>query len=101
MCDNQADEVMKEHDYDSTILIHKRFLKKMPTNGLALYHLGCPYGQTGNHIKEVFYKNPSLNAPPFRAEFLIRSAYFLPPPGPLGPPGPPGPPGAPGVLLPE
>ena len=48
MCNNQADEVMKEHDYDSTILLLKRFLKKMPTNGLALYHLRYPYDQTGN-----------------------------------------------------
>jgi len=71
MCDNQADEAMKEHDYESTILLHKRFLEKMPTNGLALYHLGSTYGQTGNHMKEVFYKNPSLNTPPFRAEFFI------------------------------
>jgi len=71
MCDNQADEAMKKHDYESTILLHKRFLEKMPTNGLALYHPGYAYGQTGNHMKEVFYKNPSLNAPPFRAEFFI------------------------------
>jgi hypothetical protein len=71
MCDNQADETMKEHDYKSTILLYKRFLEKMPTNGLALYPLGYAYGQTGNHMKEVFYKNPSLNAPPFRAEFFI------------------------------
>jgi len=48
MCNNQADEVMKEHDYDSTILLLKRFLKKMPTNGLALDHLRYPYDQTGN-----------------------------------------------------
>jgi hypothetical protein len=54
MCDNQADEGMKENDYDSTILLHNRFLKKMHTNGLALYHLGYAYGQTGKHMKEVF-----------------------------------------------
>ena len=47
MCNNQADEAMKEHDYNSAILLYKRFLKKMPTNGLALDHLGYPYGQTG------------------------------------------------------
>jgi len=56
MCDTQADEAMKEQDYDSTFLLHKRFLKKMPTNGLALYHLGYAYGQTGKHMKEVFIK---------------------------------------------
>jgi hypothetical protein len=48
MCNNQADEAMKEHYYDSTILLYKRFLEKMPTNGLALYHLGYAYVQTGN-----------------------------------------------------
>jgi tetratricopeptide (TPR) repeat protein len=72
MCYNQADEdIKKEQDYESTILLYKRFLEKMPTNGLALYHLGYAYGQTGNHMKEVFYKNPSLNTPPLRAEFFI------------------------------
>ena len=47
---------MKEQDYDSTFLLHKRFLKKMPMNGLVLYHLGYAYGQTGKHMKEVFIK---------------------------------------------
>jgi len=70
MDDNQADEAMKEHDYDSAILLYKHFLEKMSTNGLALYHLGYDYGQTGKHMKEVFYKNPSLNTPPLRAEFF-------------------------------
>jgi hypothetical protein len=70
VCDNQADKAMKEHDYKSTILLYKRLLEKMPTNGLAFYHLGYTYGQTVNHMKEVFYKNPPLNTPPFRAEFF-------------------------------
>jgi len=51
MCDNQVYEAIKEHDYESAILLHKRFLEKMPRNGLALYQLGYSYDQTGNHIK--------------------------------------------------
>jgi hypothetical protein len=68
VCDNQSAEAIKEHDYKSTILLYKRFLEKMTKNERALYPLGYAYGKSGNHMKEVFFKNPSLNAPPFRAE---------------------------------
>jgi tetratricopeptide (TPR) repeat protein len=54
-CDEVADEAMKRHDYEAAILLHQRFLEKEPGNGLALYHLGYAYGQTGNHVKEVSY----------------------------------------------
>lgn len=54
-CDNQADKAMKEHDYKTAIVLHEEFLKKEPKNGLALYHLGYAYGQTGNHAKEALY----------------------------------------------
>jgi len=54
-CDKQADEAMKEHDYETAIILHEDFLKKESANGLAMYHLGYAYGQTGNHIKEVLY----------------------------------------------
>ena len=70
VCDNQIAEAIKEHDYKSTILLYKRFLEKMTMNERALYPLGYVYGQTGNHMKEVFFKNPPLNAPPFRADLF-------------------------------
>lgn len=55
ICDKQADEAMKRKDYEAGVLLHQRFLEKEPANGLALYHLGYVYGQTGNHVKEVSY----------------------------------------------
>jgi len=54
-CDEQADEAMRCYDYEAAILLHRRFLEKEPANGLALYHLGYAYGQTGSHEKEVLY----------------------------------------------
>jgi tetratricopeptide (TPR) repeat protein len=54
-CNKQADEAMKEHDYETAIILHENFLEKEPSNGLAIYHLGYAYGQTGNHTKEVLY----------------------------------------------
>ena len=54
-CDKEADDAMKRNNYEAGILLHQRFLEKEPGNGLALYHLGYAYGQTGNHMMEVFY----------------------------------------------
>ena len=59
-CDKAADEAMKQHDYEAGILLHQRFLEKEPANGLALYHLGYAYGQTGDHVKEVLYYEKSI-----------------------------------------
>jgi len=60
-CDKEADEVMKQHDYGVAILLHQSFLRKEPANGLALYHLGYAYGQTGNHVKEVSYYQKAVD----------------------------------------
>jgi tetratricopeptide (TPR) repeat protein len=60
-CDKQADDAMKRHNYEPAILLHQRFLEKEPTNGLALYHLGYAYGQTGNHVKEVLYYEKAVD----------------------------------------
>jgi len=59
-CDKEADEAMKQHDYAVAVLLHQRLLEKEPTNGLALYHLGYAYGQTGDHQKEVFYYEQAI-----------------------------------------
>ncbi len=54
-CDKQADEAMKRHDYEAAIVLHQRLVDTEPANGLALYHLGYAYGQTGDHEKEALY----------------------------------------------
>jgi len=60
-CDKVADEAMKQHDYQVAILLHQRLLEKEPTNGLALYHLGYAYGQTGDHPKEALYYEQAID----------------------------------------
>lgn len=60
-CDKEADEAMKQHDYEAAILLHQSFLRKEPANGLALYHLGYAYGQTGDHLNEVFYYEKAID----------------------------------------
>jgi tetratricopeptide (TPR) repeat protein len=52
-CDEKADNAMKQHEYGKAISLHQRLVEKEPANGLALYHLGYSYGQTGDHLREV------------------------------------------------
>lgn len=54
-CDKEADEALARHDYQEGIRLHRKLLEKEPDNALALYHLGYAYGQTGDHVREVFY----------------------------------------------
>ncbi|MFH1624304.1 MAG: tetratricopeptide repeat protein [Pseudomonadota bacterium] len=54
-CDNKADEAMRREDYQVAVELHQRFLEKESGNGLALYHLGYAYGQTGDHVKEILH----------------------------------------------
>jgi len=54
-CDREADEVLKRHDYQEGIRLHRAFLEEEPDNALSLYHLGYAYGHTGDHEREVFY----------------------------------------------
>jgi len=60
-CDKGADDAMKRNDYEAAILLHQRLLENEPANGLALYHLGYAYGQTGNHMMEVFYYEKAID----------------------------------------
>ena len=60
-CDKSADEAMKQYDYEVAILLHQSFLSKEPANGLALYHLGYAYGQTGDHQKEALYYEQAID----------------------------------------
>jgi len=60
-CDKAADEAMKQHDYRVAILLHQSFLRMEPTNGLALYHLGYAYGQTGDHQKEALHYQQAID----------------------------------------
>jgi tetratricopeptide (TPR) repeat protein len=59
-CDESADEAMKRRDYLKSLLLHKQFLRSDPGNGLALYHLGYSYGQTGNHEMEASYYEKAI-----------------------------------------
>jgi len=60
-CDKEADDAMKRHEYRKAISLHQRLLEKEPSNGLAFYHLGYAYGQTGDHLKEVWCYEKALN----------------------------------------
>ena len=60
-CDKAADDAMKRHDYEAAIFLHQGLLEKEPANGLALYHLGYTYGQTGDHVKEVLYYEKAVD----------------------------------------
>ncbi|HDH86567.1 MAG TPA: tetratricopeptide repeat protein, partial [Desulfobacteraceae bacterium] len=60
-CDKAADEAMHRHDYEAAILLHQRLLEKEPANGLALYHLGYVYGQTGDHPTEALYYEKAID----------------------------------------
>ncbi len=60
-CDKEADEAMKQHNYETAILLHQGFLKKESANGLALYHLGYAYGRAGDHQKEVLYYERAID----------------------------------------
>jgi len=60
-CDKAADDAMQRHDFEAGILLHQHFLENEPANGLALYHLGYVYGQTGNHMKEVLYYEKAID----------------------------------------
>jgi len=60
-CDKEADEAMKQNDYEAGISLHERFLEKDPENALALYHLGYAYGQIGEHLKEVSHYEKAIS----------------------------------------
>ena len=59
-CDKQADDALKGHNYETSILLHQGFLEKEPENALALYHLGYAFGETEEDLKEVFYYNKAI-----------------------------------------
>jgi len=60
ICNEEVDNAMHRQDYEAGILLHQRFLKNEPGNGLALYHLGYAYGLTGDHPKEVSYYEEAI-----------------------------------------
>jgi tetratricopeptide (TPR) repeat protein len=53
ICDEKADEAMKNRRYEKSIILHEFYLKDNPDNGLAMYHMGYSYGQLGDHENEV------------------------------------------------
>lgn len=53
VCDERADEAMKNRRYEKSIILHEFYLKENPDNGLAMYHMGYSYGQLGDHENEV------------------------------------------------
>ena len=60
VCDPEADKAMRLEEYENSIRIHERFLRKEPANRLALYHLGYVYGLTGNHEQEAHYYEEAI-----------------------------------------
>ena len=60
ICDEKADEAMKEKRYEKSIILHEFFLKENPDNGLAMYHMGYSYGQLGDHEYEVKYYEKAI-----------------------------------------
>jgi Tfp pilus assembly protein PilF len=61
ICDKEADEAIKQNDYEAGIILHQRFLEKEPGNALALYHLGYAYGQIGEHVREVSHYEKAIS----------------------------------------
>ena len=53
VCDEKADEALKNKRYEKSVILHEFFLKENPDNGLAMYHLGFSHGQLGDHENEV------------------------------------------------
>lgn len=61
ICDEAADEAMKQENYQAGIFLHQRLIEKEPKNALAIYHLGYAHGQTGNHEQEVSYYEKAVS----------------------------------------
>lgn len=55
ICNGEADRAFNNQRFETSIHLHETFLKKEPSNALALYHLGYAYGRIGDHRREVFY----------------------------------------------
>ncbi len=60
VCEDAADEAIKQGDYHTAVSLHKTILQNSPDNALALYHLGYTYGQMGDHQKEVSYYEKAM-----------------------------------------
>ncbi len=61
VCDLEADDAMGRKEYETAILLHRRFLDKEPNNALALYHLGYSFGQIGDHVTEIFFYEQAVS----------------------------------------
>lgn len=55
VCDKDADEALKNRNYEKSVILHEFYVKENPENGLAFYHLGFSYGLLGDHENEVKY----------------------------------------------
>ncbi|MBW1959946.1 MAG: tetratricopeptide repeat protein [Deltaproteobacteria bacterium] len=61
ICNERADEALKNKDYETGILLHQQLIERQPDNALALYHLGYAYGQTGDRKQEVYYYEKAIS----------------------------------------
>jgi tetratricopeptide (TPR) repeat protein len=61
VCDEKADEALKDRRYEKSIILHEFYLKENPENGLAMYHMGYSYGQLGDHENEVECYEKAIN----------------------------------------
>jgi tetratricopeptide (TPR) repeat protein len=60
ICDEKADDALKNQNYEKSIVLHDFFIKKHPENGLAMYHLGYSHGQLNDHENEVKYYEEAI-----------------------------------------
>lgn len=53
VCDEEADAVVRQQNWDHALADHLSLLKEDPDNCLAIYHLGYIYGKMGKRMEET------------------------------------------------
>jgi tetratricopeptide (TPR) repeat protein len=53
VCDSKADYFLGIENFDETIRLHHKVLKKHPDSALAHYHLGFAYGMMNDRVAEI------------------------------------------------
>jgi tetratricopeptide (TPR) repeat protein len=52
-CDSQADQTVKEGQWEQALKQHQAYLEAHPGSCLTIYHMGYIWGQMGDHAKEA------------------------------------------------
>jgi len=60
-CRTNADNALANQDFETAVHEHKDLLEDEPQNGLAMYHLGYAYGQTGHEDEEIYFYEMAIS----------------------------------------